>query len=76
MTNLHDVQKLLKKFNIIVYVGKRKWDIELMGIELDNLYHAGVVSKKEYMNAKLILSHEHEIEEEKETSTKDSNGLL
>ncbi len=48
-----------------------------MGIELDNLYHAGVVSKKEYMNAKLILSHEHEIEEEeKETSTKDSNGLL
>ena len=47
MKNLHDVQKLLKKFNIIVYVGKRKWDIELMGIELDNLYHAGVVSKKE-----------------------------
>ena len=46
MKNLHDVQKLLKKFNIIVYVGKRKWDIELMGIELDNLYHAGVVSKK------------------------------
>ena len=73
MKNLHDVQKLLKKFNIIVYVGKRKWDIEL--IELDNLYHAGVVSKKEYMNAKLILSHEHEIEEEKETSAKDINGL-
>ena len=51
-------------------------NVKLMGIELDNLYHAGVVSKKEYMNAKLILSHEHEIEEEKETSTKDSNGLL
>ena len=62
MKNLHDVQKLLKKFNIIVYVGKRKWDIELMGIELDNLYHAGVVSKKESMNAKLLLSHEHEVE--------------
>ena len=50
-------------------------NVKLMGIELDNLYHAGVVSKKEYMNAKLILSHEHEIEEEKETSAKDSNGL-
>ena len=69
MKNLHDVQKLLKKFNIIVYVGKRKWDNNL-------LLSFVLVSKKEYMNAKLILSHEHEIEEEKETSTKDSNRLL
>ena len=75
MKSLYDVQQMLEKFNILVYVGKRKWDIELMGIELDNLYHAGVVSKKEYMTAKMILTHEHEIEEEKETSAKDSNGL-
>ena len=76
MKNLHDVQTITQKSIVIDYGVKRKWDIELMGIELDNLYHAGVVSKKEYMNAKLILSQEHEIEEEKETSTKDSNGLL
>lgn len=75
MKTLHDVQQLLKKFNILVYVGKRKWDIELMGIELDNLHHAGVISQKEYMSAKLVLRHQHEIEERKETSANKSKGL-
>ncbi len=56
----------LKKFNIYVYLGKRIWDIELMAIELDKLYHSGVVSQKEYLSAKLVLQHEHEIEEQKE----------
>lgn len=75
MKNLYDVQQMLEKFNILVYVGKRKWDIELMGIELDNLHHAGVISEKEYMSAKLILHHEYEIEEQKETSAKKADGL-
>ena len=66
MKNLYDVQQLLKKFNILVYVGKRKWDIELMGLELDNLNRADVISKKEYMSAKMILRHEYEIEVQKE----------
>lgn len=66
MRNLYDVQQLLKKFNILVHVGKRKWDIELMGLELDNLNRADVISKKEYMSAKMILRHEHEIEVQKE----------
>ena len=60
------MQQLLKKFNILVHVGKRKWDIELMGLELDNLNRADVISKKEYMSAKMILRHEHEIEVHKE----------
>lgn len=66
MKNLYDVQQLLKKFNILVHVGKRKWDIELMGLELDNLNRADVISKKEYMSAKMILRHEYEIEVQKE----------
>ena len=60
------MQQLLKKFNILVHVGKRKWDIELMGLELDNLNRADVISKKEYMSAKMILCHEYEIEVQKE----------
>ncbi|WP_392391246.1 YqgQ family protein, partial [Mordavella massiliensis] len=40
---LYDVQQLLKRFNVFVYVGKRLWDIELMAIEVDNLYQAGVL---------------------------------
>ncbi|MBP2056884.1 uncharacterized protein YqgQ [Lactobacillus colini] len=76
MKTLYDVQQLLKRFNILVHVGKRKWDIELMGFELDNLHIAGVISEKEYMTAKLILRHQHEIEEEKEaSSTNHDNGL-
>ena len=31
MKTLYDVQQLLKRFGIFVYVGKRLWDIELMG---------------------------------------------
>ena len=69
MKTLYDVQQLLKKFNILVHVGKRKWDIELMGLELDNLHLAGVISEKEYMTAKLILRHQYEIEEQKEASS-------
>lgn len=77
MKTLYDVQQLLKKFNILVHVGKRKWDIELMGLELDNLHLAGVISEKEYMTAKLILRHQHEIEEQKEDSgANKNNGLL
>lgn len=76
MKTLYDVQQLLKKFNILVHVGKRKWDIELMGLELDNLHLAGVISEKDYMTAKLILRHQHEIEEQKEASSANKNKGL
>ena len=45
---LYDVQQLLKEFNVFVYVGKRLYDIELMAIELDNLYQSGVVDNSTY----------------------------
>ena len=45
LRTLYDVQQLLKQFNVFVYVGKRLWDIELMAIELDNLYQAGVLER-------------------------------
>jgi uncharacterized protein YqgQ len=63
MKTLYDVQQLLKQFNVFVYVGKREWDIELMSIELKNLYQAGVVEKPTYIKAQLVLKHEHHIEE-------------
>ncbi|KRN34271.1 hypothetical protein IV36_GL000067 [Liquorilactobacillus mali] len=58
------MQQLLKKFGVFVYVGKRLWDIELMALELDNLYRAGVIDKQTFLNAKLILTREHKVEEE------------
>ncbi|MGN1408471.1 YqgQ family protein [Lactobacillus sp.] len=66
LKTLYDVQQLLKKYGILVHVGKRKWDIELMAIELDNLYKAGILEKKVYLNAKLVLNHEHEYEKKLE----------
>ncbi|EJE98159.1 YqgQ family protein [Liquorilactobacillus mali] len=64
MKTLYDVQQLLKKFGVFVYVGKRLWDIELMALEIDNLYQAGVIDKQTFLNAKLILTREHKVEEE------------
>ena len=55
---LYDVQQLLKEFNVFVYVGKRLYDIELMAIELDNLYQSGVIDRQVYMKAKIVLRKE------------------
>jgi uncharacterized protein YqgQ len=60
------VQQLLKKFGIIVYVGKRMWDIELMNIELKGLYDARLVDEEQYLKARLILRREHRLEESRE----------
>lgn len=63
MDTLYDVQQLLKRFGIIVYVGARIYDIELMQIELRNLYESKVVDRDTYLNAWQILRREHRIEE-------------
>ncbi|RRK09518.1 DUF910 family protein [Lactiplantibacillus garii] len=65
MKTLYDVQQLLKKFGVYVYVGKRIWDIELMAIEIDHLYQSGVIDAKTYARVKLVLSHEHRLEAER-----------
>ena len=66
MKTLYDVQQLLEKYGILVHVGKRIWDIELMALELDNINRAGVIDHHDYMVAKLILRRDHRIEELKE----------
>ncbi|MBW1605667.1 YqgQ family protein [Lactobacillus sp. Sy-1] len=75
MKTLYDVQQLLKKFGIYVYVGKRLWDIEVMALELDHLHDAHVVSDKAFISAKLVLNHEHKIEERKEAKKHDLGGI-
>lgn len=74
MKTLYDVQQLLEKYGILVHVGKRIWDIELMALELDNINKAGLIDKNDYLIAKMILAREHRIEElnEKDKQKKDS----
>ena len=66
MQTFLDVLNLLKKYDIYIHVGKRLWDIELAAIEIDNVYKAGLLDAKEYAQIKLVLRHEHELEEKQE----------
>ena len=62
MKTLYDVQQLLKRFGIIVYLGKRLYDIEMMKIELERLYQSGLVEQQGYLTAELIFRREHRLE--------------
>lgn len=66
MQTFLDVLNLLKKYDIYIHVGKRLWDIELAAIEIDNMYKAGLLDAKEYAQIKMVLRHEHELEEKQE----------
>ena len=66
MKTLYDVQQLLKQFGVVVYLGKRLYDIEMMKIELEALYKNALIDKENYLIAEIILRREHQIEMEKE----------
>lgn len=66
MKTLYDVQQLLEKYGVMVHVGKRIWDIELMALELDNIHKAHLIDRHDYLIAKLILQREYEYEEKHE----------
>ena len=66
MKTLYDVQQLLKQFGVVVYLGKRLYDIEMMTIELEALYKSALIDKENYLIAEMILRREHQIEMEKE----------
>ena len=62
MKTLYDVQQFLNQFGIIVYMGKRLYDIELMKIELSRIYDAGLMDKLDYLKAEAVLRREHKLE--------------
>lgn len=64
MKRLYDVQQLLKRFGIIIYMGNRLYDIEMMQIELNRVYQAGLLD----MEAELVLRREHRLELEYQKS--------
>lgn len=66
MKTLYDVQQLLKQYGIIVYLGKRLYDIEMMKLELEAIYKNDLIDKETYLLAELILRREHRLELERE----------
>ncbi|AFS40173.1 MAG: YqgQ family protein [Leuconostoc gelidum] len=64
MKSFYDILTYLKTFGVYIHVGKRLWDIEIAALEVDNLKKADVIDNKKYAVMKLILAHEHRLEEE------------
>ncbi|MEQ7221192.1 YqgQ family protein [Vagococcus fluvialis] len=62
MRTMYDVQQLLKQFGIFIYLGNRLWDIELMMVEIRELFDNGVIEKKVFLNAMMVLKKEHQDE--------------
>lgn len=71
MKTLYEVQQVLKRYGIFIYVGKRLWDIELMMIELKKIHEQGLIEDDEYLKAYLVLKQEHRLEEQKEMENKE-----
>ncbi|CAM3952413.1 YqgQ family protein [Lederbergia lenta] len=65
MNTVYDVQQLLKKFGIFVYVGERIADLELMEAEIKDLYFANLIPKEQFQQALLILRNEITKEQKK-----------
>ena len=62
MRTLYDVQKLLKRFGIYLYTGKRLFDIELMEMELIDLHDSQMLDEEEFVSAHRVLRQEYEQE--------------
>ncbi|RST73816.1 DUF910 family protein [Siminovitchia acidinfaciens] len=58
MNSVYDVQQLLKKFGIYVYIGDRLSDLELMEEEIRELYSAKLILREDFTQSILILRAE------------------
>ena len=65
MNTLYDVQQLLKSFGIIIYIGNRQADIELMETEIRELYQSKLIETQDYQMAILLLRQELQKQKEK-----------
>ncbi len=65
MKTIYDIQQFLKRFGTIIYVGDRVADLELMEVELKELYQSQLIELREFQTALLILRQEIQFEKEK-----------
>lgn len=62
MKTLYDVQQVLKRFGIFVYLGNRLYDIELMDLEFKKLYEKALIDDKTFHSGLLVLKREYRLE--------------
>lgn len=58
MKTIYDIQQLLKRYGTFIYTGDRIGDLNLMEMEVDELYQMKFIEIKEYQMAKLLLKRE------------------
>lgn len=66
MKTIYDVQQLLKKYGTIIYIGNRAADLELMEMEVRQLFDSGLIDVSVYQMAILLLRQEAQREKDKE----------
>jgi uncharacterized protein YqgQ len=65
MKTIYDIQQFLKGFGTFIYIGDRVADLELMEMELKELYQSQLIEPREFQTALLILRHEIQFQKEK-----------
>ncbi len=63
---IYDIQQYLKKFGAIIYTGDRIADLQLMEMEVQELYKSQLMDTKEFQTAILLLRHEIRILKEEQ----------
>ncbi|PLR68132.1 MULTISPECIES: YqgQ family protein [Bacillaceae] len=66
MKTVYDVQQLLKKYGTIIYIGNRAADLELMEMEVRQLFESGLIEVQDFQMAILLLRQETQREKDKE----------
>ena len=65
MNTIYDIQQLLKRFGTFIYLGERIADLEMMEMEVRELYRSNLIDVKDYQMAMMLLRKEMAIESAK-----------
>ncbi|PWG25088.1 YqgQ family protein [Listeria monocytogenes] len=68
MKTVYDVAQLLRKHGIIVYLGKRQYDIEMMEYEITELFKHNILDRETFARDRSILKQELIKEQRKNSS--------
>lgn len=63
---IYDIQQYLKRFGAIIYTGDRIADLQLMEMEVQELYKSQLMDTREFQSAILLLRHEIRILKEEQ----------
>lgn len=58
METIYDVQQLLKKFDILIYMKNRIYMLNLYGLEIAELYRLKLIDQIDYLKSVTIIKRE------------------